>query len=165
MKKNPLLLAIAFMLMQGMAQANGISMQTAQTIAVNFFKLNAHVQARDITATLAFTQTESDGIVDFYVFNMAPAKGFVIVAANDNVQPVIAYSTEVTFNTNAAKCPLNDWIKGTSAKLHFATVNNIPGNTATAYKWTSYLNGQSPVNTKATGIGPLCATTWNQEPY
>jgi len=164
MRKNLLLLAFTFFGLQAMVNANTVSIQTAQTLALNFFKLNVS-DAGHVTATLSFTKTESDGVVDFYVFNMAPVKGFVIVSANDNALPVIAWSKETTFNPNATNNGLVDWISSTSAKLHYAVVNNIPASPQIANKWTSFLNGQNPNNTKSISVGPLCTTVWNQEPY
>ena len=163
MKKNLLLSAIVFLTALVTANANTVNVQTAQTIATNFFKAN--VSGRTGTPTLSYTQTETDGTIDFYVFNMADGKGFVIVSANDNVQPVIAYSNETTFNVNGTRNGVGDWIKTTSAKIHFATTNQIPGNAKISRQWSSWLNGQNPNNSKSIAIGPLCTTTWNQEPY
>ena len=163
MKKRLLLFVLAFMCLQAMVNANAVSVQTAQTIAVNFF--NSIGSGRGATASLSYTQTESDGVVEFYVFSMAPQNGFVIIAANDNVQPVIAYSNETYFNPNGTRNGVSDWIKSTSAKIHYAVTNNIPGNTKIIHQWTTWLNGQNPNNSKSIAIGPLCTTTWNQEPY
>ena len=111
MKKRLLLFVLAFMCLQAMVNANAVSVQTAQTIAVNFF--NSIGSGRGATASLSYTQTESDGVVEFYVFSMAPQNGFVIIAANDNVQPVIAYSNETYFNPNGTRNGVSDWIKST----------------------------------------------------
>ena len=165
MKKIALFLASAFILMQHNLQAATISQQTAQAVALNFIKVTVPAIGSNTTANLSYTQTESDGVVDFYVFNLSPAKGFVIVAANDNAQPVLAYSTESYFNSNASQFGLGDWIKSTSAKLHYAVLNNIPANNTITYQWTAYINGQNPITSRAAGIGPLCATTWDQEPH
>src|SRR5579862_6922993 len=80
------------------ANANRVSVTSAQTVAVNFFKLNAKgsVKGTSMNASLAYTREEEDGTVDFYVFNLSP-KGFVIVSADDNLKPVIGYSTESNF--------------------------------------------------------------------
>lgn len=165
MKKNLLIIAITMLVVQHAVWAGTISTQTAQTIAVNFIKVTVPATGPGVTASLTYTKTENDGTVDFYVFNLAPAKGFVIVSANDNAQPVIAYSTESLFNSNNAQFGLSDWIKSASAKLHFAVLNNIPANAAIAGQWNAYLNGQNPVTSRAAAVGPLCTTTWNQEPY
>ena len=165
MKKKLSLLVLVFMVLQSSVMATAISLQTAQTIALNFLKVTVPGTGSNVTDNLVYTQTESDGIVDFYVFNLAPAKGFVIVSANDNALPVLAYSTESYFNSNNSKFGLGDWLSSISAKLHYAVLNNIPGNANITYQWTAYLNGQNPVTSRAAGIGPLCTTTWNQEPY
>ena len=52
--------------------------------------------------SLAYTATSTvNGLAvnDFYVFNTG-ATGFVIVAGDDKVTPVLAYSTESAFNAS-----------------------------------------------------------------
>ena len=164
MREKLFLLACAFFVFHPLLQANTISTQTAQTLALNFYKLNVP-GAGNVTASLSYTKTESDGVIDFYAFDILPVKGFVIVSANDNALPVIAWSKETLFNPNATQNGLADWMKSTAQKLHYAAVNNIPASADITYKWTAFLNGQNPVNSRAVSVGPLCTTTWNQEPY
>ena len=61
--------------------ASTISVSNAQTVAVNFYKLTYNTGHTAITAALNYTKTETDGTVDFYVFNITPGHAFVIVAA------------------------------------------------------------------------------------
>ncbi len=88
MLKKTTLAAIAIITSFLFANAASVSVQTAQTIALNFYKVTAPGAGHGtLTATLNYTSTESDGSIDFYVFNISPANGFVIVAGSDNVMP------------------------------------------------------------------------------
>ena len=166
LKKSTL---VAFIILSGLFVANAalVSRQTAQNIALNFYKVTVAGAGRtDLTATLVYTSAENDGSVDFYVFNISPGKGFVIVAATDNVMPVLAYSSESNFSPDFTRMGVNDWVKHVSGNIHNAVANQMPQSAHVQGLWQAYLNGQNPNNTKALSVvGPLLKTTWNQEPY
>src|ERR1700733_8058693 len=100
MKKYLLLIPTYFLFY--CLNAASVSVQTAQTIAVNFFKVTTHSNQSNITATLNYTRTEGDNTHDFYVFDIGPVKGFVIVSGNNNIVPVIGYSTKTNFRLDAS---------------------------------------------------------------
>lgn len=166
--RNILLMALAILLVSMNSNANTVSQQDAQNIAVNFFKIQVPSQRNTtFTPTLNHIQTESDGSVDFYVFDMSPATGFVIVSADDNSVPVIAYSTESYFRYNNGTNGVSDWIKSTAKKINFARVNNTLADARINHLWASYRQGVNPSATRsaAATIGPLLTTIWNQDPY
>ena len=144
--------------------ANTISEQTAKTVALNFYKLNAkNVDTRiPITPTLKYTRTESDGSVDYYIFDVTP-KGFVIVTADDNVEPVIAYSTESNFNPNAGHVGVGYWMNQIAAKIVHVKTEGLLADEHISTLWAAYQNGQNPGSSKATTVGPLTTSTWDQE--
>ncbi|MDB5283809.1 MAG: Peptidase family protein [Bacteroidota bacterium] len=162
MIKKSLFIALAVFTFQ-FTKANTVNEATAKTIAINFFKANVPQGHAAFTATLGFTQTE-DGIVDFYIYNISP-KGFVIVAADDNIIPVLAYSTESDFAPGFEQTGVADWVLSASANIHYTIVNHITANPIVPQLWQSYLNGQNPNTNKSAVIGPLLKTTWNQAPY
>ena len=166
MKKSLVLVSLACCAFFGVSRAGIVSVNDAQTVAVNFFKLNAgtgHDNA-SISATLIYTRTESDNSIDYYVFNISPTKGFVIVAADDNIKPVIAYSTESNFNSNLTKTGVVDWMN--HAALHIRQIRqlNVPANGRISGLWAAYRAGTDPITNKSTVVTPLLKTTWNQEP-
>jgi PKD repeat protein len=167
--KNIFIMALAIFAMNGQVCAGTISQQTAQTVATIFFKTKAPSNGNAVlTATLNHTQTEADGIVDFYVFDISPVTGFVIVSADDNSVPIIAYSTEGHFNANAQKIGVSYWMNHTAQKLHYAILNNIQADTKIKSLWNSYRSGTNSASGRrsaAVTIGPLLTTNWNQEPY
>jgi len=147
-----------------------VSAQSAQTVALNFFKFNVPAAANNssLSLSLDYTQTETDGTIDFYVFNVSPMKGFVIVSADDNAIPVIAYSSESNFNTNMndlKKFGMSDWMKSSAIKIHYVVTNHIQADANIQSLWSSYTRGINPQSSRAATIGPLLTTTWNQNPY
>ena len=142
-----------------------ISQQQAQLVALNFYKLNfSGVNSHQpVSATLKYVKTESDNSVDFYVFDIAPEKGFVIVAANDIIIPVLAYSNETNFNTDFHLKGLNSWVNKTATNIHRAVQQQITAGAEIVEQWRAYNQGYKPVDMKSTSVGPLCTTTWDQE--
>ena len=151
------------------AFAGLVSVSTAQTTAVNFYTLSAtNLSGRNaVTATLKLTKTEDDGTVDFYVFDMSPGKGFVVVAADDQVKPVIAYSLESNFNGNTSNRGVKDWMEHAAAHIYKAVKQHTVANAQISNQWTSYRQGTRPASAKSlgSGVAPLLTTTWDQEPF
>ena len=70
---------------------------------------NTNLSAR--SAWLEAREKEADNSVDFYIFNIDPVDGFVIVTAHDNMEPVIGYSTESDFRLNGIEnIGISDWM-------------------------------------------------------
>jgi PKD repeat protein len=160
-----ILIAAAILCLTAHVYGDAVPQQAAQTIALNFYKVTVPAANAAQTATLNYMQTDRDGTVDFYVFDLSPAGGFVIVAANDNTIPVLGYSTESHFNSHAAQVGLSDWMKNTGAKIHAAISNNIQADARIRSLWAAYAQGVNPYPGRSNGLGPLLATTWNQSPY
>jgi hypothetical protein len=163
MRKSFLLSCIVLALC-GRALAGIVSVETAQAVALNYFKLNAPgAEKTTLTATLKYTQAESNGAVDFYVFDMAPVTGFVIVTAYDNVEPVIGFSTETNFKTNFKNNGLVDWTKSSAERINYAAVNNLAPSAEVSSHWLAYKQGVNPAAERASSVAPLAVTTWDQE--
>ena len=167
MKKSLLLSVIAIIVMTGRLGATTVSQQSAQTLAQNFFKMKSPLANNTaFTLNLSYTKTETDGTVDFYVFNASPMKGFVIVSGDDNAIPVIGYSTESYFDANDRGITgITDWITSSAAKIHYVVTNHVLADATIRNLWTSYAHGINPQSTRGATIGPLLTTTWNQVPY
>jgi peptidoglycan hydrolase CwlO-like protein len=76
MKKSILPLVLACLVMVNTAIASTVTVQDAQTVATNFFRINVPSTSSSLHTALLYTQTEPNGAVDFYVFSVAPAEGF-----------------------------------------------------------------------------------------
>ena len=164
-KKHFILFALWALQMR--ANAATVNAATAQTVALNFYKstvgnLNSHT---GISAVLVYTKTESDGTPDFYVFDINPVHGFVIISAADNVQPILAYSTETNFNRNFPEIGIKTWLSNTARCVRGAILSNVQPAAHNANLWNAYKQGLNPAQQKGTGVSPLVTTTWNQSPY
>ena len=162
MKKHCLLPILIFLFCQ--TNAATIDVQTAQTVALNFFKVTTGNNT-NITATLKYTRLEDGNMADFYIFDISPAKGFVIVAGNDNTTPVIGYSTETNFTSDVNhKNGISYWMDHVAARINKSAQLNVQANARITYMWGAYLNGQNPNASRSAGVTPLLTTTWDQSP-
>ncbi|MDB5282259.1 MAG: Peptidase family protein [Bacteroidota bacterium] len=164
MKKILLLSVIGIMVVNYRLNAGVVTLQNAQTVAVTFYK--AYVNSgRTVSATLAYTKAEADNTVDFYVFDINP-KGFVIVSGDDNMEPVLGYSSETAFDVNVAqKKAIGYWMNQTAAKIYNGIQQHVSADARISGLWSSYQQGVNPGITKSGVVTPLVTTTWNQEPY
>ena len=77
----------------GSLMAGPVDQQKAQKLGAKFLsttavsKRNADIQLNLVSAAL------DRSAVDYYVFNVSNGEGFVIVAGDDRVKPILAYST------------------------------------------------------------------------
>ena len=145
--------------------ASIVTSSTAQTVALTYFKGISGNTASNLSATLIYTKAESNQTADFYVFNISPIKGFVIVSADDNAEPVIAYSTESNFSTDFSRIGLSDWMTSAAAKINNIVTNKIVADSRITTLWISYEQGVMTSSSRSTTVAPLVSTTWNQYPY
>ncbi len=167
MKKITLFFVFALLLGFGDLFARAVSVDNAKTVAINFFKVTASDgrEKATVNATLNYTRVETDNTVDFYVFNITPGPGFVIVAANDVAEPVLGYSTEANFESNLDKTGVVDWMKHAAQHIYRGIQENLPATTRINTLWSAYNTGQKPADAKSTVVAPLVYTAWNQSPY
>ncbi len=147
-------------------KAASVSVANAQIIALNFYKVT-YPDADSLIkkAILKFTQKEADNTTDFYVFDITPANGFVIVSAYDDVTPIIGYSNESLFDPNFQEIGLSNWVNKTAAQIHDIVSKQIAADPSITGLWSAYKLGRNPVSSRSGSVGPLLQTSWSQSPY
>ncbi|MBQ7419660.1 MAG: C10 family peptidase [Prevotella sp.] len=92
----------------------------------------------------------------YYVFNVENNGGFVIVAGDDRVEPIIGYTTQGNFEDRNLPENFRAWLEQTAAEIE--AVKNTPEQTGNAA-------GPQPTAQRAAihgAIAPLIITKWNQ---
>ncbi len=164
MKKTLLIIAI-FALTIGKMFAGPVDAQRAQQIGNRF--LSTKALKGDIQLNLVYTSATRDA-VDYYVFNVEGGNGFVIVAGDDRVKPVLAYSTTGSFNPNDVADGFEFTLNTFSHEIQYIREHNIAATDDITAEWqsvaeTGYINKER--KSRAV-VGPLCPTIWNQNwPY
>jgi len=137
-------------------------------------KGNASNKAGVSALTLVYTATADKAIVTraasaandlFYVFNQSDNKGFVIVAADDAVSPILAYSHENSFDADNMPCN----VKAVLDTYRNAITEAIANGEDASSEWTNIAAGTSEgeylVKTKwGQGVpyNNMCPTIYNQ---
>ena len=109
----------------------------------------------------------NQGTADFYVYNAA--NGFVIIAADDAVKPILAYSRDRQFSTAHLPSSLEYLLKGYQSQIEAVKTANKTATTAIAGQWQALTNStavKEAERTTSVVVGPLLGNiTWDQAPY
>jgi hypothetical protein len=157
-----------------LVSAKPVDEQTARQVAINFFKTRSAVHNSGITvATLSHKETIvmlnhealSSPATLYFVFDINN-QGFVIVSGDDNVLPVIGYSTEGTFPQEQKPIHIAKWFEQYKSEIRYILENGITATDDIKGKWENLKKG-SAANTEKTllGVDPLVSTQWDQSPY
>ncbi len=155
-----LLLALA-MVWGGAAWAQRVSRETAHRVAETFFSQNTrtgqgqHTQFEDITAETPFQ--------NFFIFSAD--SGFVLVAADERVKPILGYSKTNCFVTEDMPENLRCWLKGYDEQIQYAIDNQLPPSEKDARQWNDLKTGQRGTMQTRITVGPLTETLWGQRGY
>ena len=95
--KKTFLFIVILALSLGQILAGPVDAQRAQQLGQRF--LSAKTLKTDIQLNLAHTLATRNA-VDYYAFNVDNDNGFVIIAGDDRVKPILAYSTSGTFDSS-----------------------------------------------------------------
>lgn len=164
--------------------ADPITLQTAQKVAQSFLA-NTAVLKTELTfgrqpknlelinaAEPIFAQSDPEltvnaveTIIPYYVFNI-DQEGFIIIAGDDRLIPVLAYSDQGAFDPEDLPPALQKWLDDYRDEIRYV-IENIPQPSPDiSEKWQALLTG-IPLVSESTGtsVSPLIQTKWNQAPY
>ena len=134
-----------FMRTGGGTRGNNVSKQTMQLVYTG--------RAID-SLTLATTDC-------YYVFSLQP-KGFVIVAADDRVEPILGYSYDNNFAVANMPDHVRSWLGNYEKQIEAVVKQDIAPEAETTTKWSRLKSGQSMSTRSGESVGPLLTTTWDQ---
>lgn len=149
------------------AKAAPVDLHTAQTVALTFMQGHpgySTLQRSDIRLAFTSAQLEKSEHNAFYAFHTG-SHGFVIVSANDDRYPILAYSTTSSLTLQS----MPDHIREMFSTYHDrtqATAEKHSAEPAVTALWDLLASGQViPATQSANEVRPLIETTWNQSPY
>ena len=154
------LIAVCF----GSLMAGPVDQQKAQKVGTKFLSTTAlSVKNADIQLRLVSTAANRDA-VDYYVFNVANVEGFVIVAGDDRVRPILAYSTTGQYDPNDVADGFHYTLDGFRNEIEYVRENNLIATPDIVAEWNNVTkNGNLSRGHRAQAVvGPLCQTIWNQ---
>ncbi len=148
-----LVLAVAMPMM-----AERVTPETARKVAATFLNNNG-VKTAQLTDL-----SKVAGFPNLYIFNAEP--GFVVMAADDCVQPILGYSFENTFVAKDMPENVRGWLQGYSDEIQYAIESKMKATAETAQQWNDLLSGNAKAGKATAVVGPLIETNWKQDsPY
>jgi len=167
MKSKTLLTLALFFAVSASIIAKDISLSKAEQVAVNFFfeKSNQYgnaVDYYDLNITESYLAENT-----YFVVNLE--NGWVVVAGNDAMVPVIGYNFTDNFpKINHGFEAFDSWMQEYVDQIDFVRENNIEADNELLSQW-SYYSTSNPQTLNTRGgrdIDPLLTGLWNQDnPY
>lgn len=145
---------------------------TAKQLAQNFWKENNIMGVR---GDKVFKKRMDDarfvnvapqcGYSEFFIFNNEDGKGFVIIAADDCVTPILGYSYDNIFATENLPPNLKDWLDGYAEQIRMAVEMKATATDEIQADWECLRQRKNLPIKSETAVNPLIATTWSQGQY
>lgn len=101
----------------------------------------------------------------YYVLSDQANNGFVIVAADKRVWPIIGYSSDGKFSENNQPPAFVNWMEQRKREIAYAKSNNLIPDNIVSQKWENLSSSNSIYSLETTSVEPLLKTTWNQGCY
>ena len=162
--KKLLTLVIAVVLGIGTMFANPVDVNTAKSLGQKYVQAKFEL-TRSADLQLYHTVMSDNGVPCAYVFNMGN-EGFVIVAASDNVRPILGYSKNGPFDASNPHNGAMYMLETYKNSISYAIEKDIAPTPEIASQWESLEHCGKLNNKKAHQVGPLVWTKWNQNsPY
>jgi len=172
MKKKSLLLLLGALCIVFTVFSAEVNVGKARLVAKNFYfekanLYNGGIAFNDVVLDETFTKT-TGGRNDYYVFTLA-GNGYVIVAAEDVLQPVIGYSFDAPYLDEDQPDSYRNFIQTYRDAILFIRNNNLQQSIDIKTLWNYYSTDNPEMLTKSTGsksVDPLVQCKWNQSyPY
>ncbi len=122
------------------AFSSGVKIRKAETVAKNFLTEQLKT-AKKPDLNLLSTEKSKNRDNLFYIFNFSRKPGFIIISGNDNVYPILAYSTESNYKLSDTKPDaFTDWMQSLKDQIIFVTEQKIKANKKIQNLWIYYSN-------------------------
>ena len=167
------LLSILILSMSLTLFGNPVDENTAKQLAQNFWKENNIMGVR---GDKVFKKRMADarfvnvapqcGYSEFFIFNNEDGKGFVIIAADDCVTPILGYSYDNNFAAENLPPNLKGWLDGYAEQIQVATEMRVIATEEIRTEWECLRQGRNLPIKSETAVDHLLSTTWDQNyPY
>ena len=146
-------------LLTSAAMASPVSPKRAAAVAHNFFGslCGAKSTLQDLSKEWPY-----DGM---YLF-VGSQGGFVLVAADDAVRPILGYSPSGSLDPHNLPTPLQQWLQAYQQEINALREAKSTPCAAYAPEWYALENNLMPKDSVSGGVEPLLTTHWDQDyPY
>ncbi|HNZ43363.1 MAG TPA: C10 family peptidase [Bacteroidales bacterium] len=149
--------------------AEKIDVKTAQTLATNFYYEKCLLFGYDLKQpeelTLSFTKTKNSEEM-YYIFSSQ--NGYIIVAAEDDAYPVLAYSFEGPYTGKNISPEFGYWMSIYEDQIIHIRKNSMKADKKISDTWNFYLTDficDEQLKNGTKSVAPLLMSTWDQGTY
>ncbi len=134
--------------------AERVTPEIARKVASTFLNNNGakSAQLTDLS--------KAAGFANLYIFTAEP--GFVVMAADDCVQPILGYSLDGFILDEDMPDNVRGWLQGYDDEIQFAIDNQMRATAETAKQWKDLTEGNTKAGKATTVVPALLQTQWNQ---
>jgi hypothetical protein len=150
--------------------AGEVDVKRAGKVAVGFFKYQIESFNIDYQSDISIKnhfEFYSNGEKAIYAFNMQGG-GYVLVAADDDVVPVLGYAYTGGFNNENLPPSLNEWLQSYMDQIDYTREEKLQANSEISSLWSKYesINVSTVLSaSKQKSVDPLLLCEWNQDNY
>ena len=161
-----LLSVLALMLSTMTVQAERVTESDAALVADHFMNATSASSGNQAPAKrMKMQKTATAPEAQYYIYENADGEGWVIIAANDVVRPILAYSETGHFRTDNMPSNVRGWLQSYTKQIQHVARHTTDAPTDVKRQWAKLRKGTR--QTKATVVvSPLIKTGWDQgSPY
>ena len=170
MRKNNFLRLLVTCVVSGLMAVNvmaeRVSESDAAAVANSFMNpVSASSVKKAPAKRMALKKAAAENESLYYVYENADGEGWVMVAADDVVRPILAYSETGHFRTENLPSNISKWLGKYDHFIQKLEADGVVASEETANEWKALRKGVSKGKGDAV-IGPLVKTQWDQDaPY
>ena len=146
--------------------AERVSQEDAALVANNFMNVsssNSNVKKALPAKKMVRKATATEDL--YYLYENENGEGWVIVAANDAMTPILAYSETGHFRTDNMPVNIKKWLGKYNDFTRRIEADGVVASEEAQNEWKALRKGAHKA-TAAAVVGPLIQTTWDQDdPY
>lgn len=162
MKKIFLIIATVLILSQNV-MAELVKPDLAAKYAQKVLRMKQSPVLETMPSLRAQSRDAKSADPEYYIFNN-PQGGWVIIAADDRVNPVIAYSNQGSFSTTSMPDNLKWWMDGVAQVVNDVRVKDLPVSESVRNAWNALAAGKEMITEGTTKYTETAL--WNQgEPF
>ncbi|MFC2121539.1 C10 family peptidase, partial [Bacteroidota bacterium] len=159
-------------LFAGQIMADEVNKEKAKKIAENFFQQTLSLNNLPPLGEelKLFSENKSLGLPDiknnyYYIFNAGETRGFVIVSAEDQVEPILGYSLEGSYSGENPPPAFVKWMEEYKKQIEYIRTYNISATKETQEKWEQLDSYTYKYSGSLKSVAPLLVLNWDQSPY
>lgn len=145
--------------------AERVSQEDAALVANNFMNVSSSSNVKKALPAKKMVRKATATEDLYYLYENENGEGWVIVAANDAMTPILAYSETGHFRTENMPVNIQKWLGKYNDFTRRLEADGVVATEEAQNEWKALRKGARKA-TAAAVVGPLIQTTWDQDdPY